>query len=102
MAGLRRPAFEFRDDLVQGHAARLEENEEMIKDIRGFANDWNFIPLDGRDHQFHRLLAEFFGHAGRAFFEQGLGVGFFRAGAGAGFELAQGAEQVQPVEASTL
>ena len=66
MARLRRAPLQLGENVIQARAALLQNDEQMIEQIRAFADDRGPVPLDGGYDEFNRLLAQFLGRAGRA------------------------------------
>ncbi len=94
MPGLRRAFRQHRLDILERDAARLEHDEEMIKQVGRFRRDLLAAFADRGEPGFDRFLAELLGAMGDAFVEQRARLGGLGARLGARrhalFEVTQG------------
>ena len=92
-AGLRRARREHALHLGELDAARLQHNEQMVKQVRRLGDQVLAIIADRRERGLHRLLAELLGAMRHALLDQLAGVGllgaFRRALMHPGFEIVQ-------------
>ncbi len=66
--------FEFSDDLRQRQTFDLEQQQHVVQEIRGFADDFRVGLSDGGQRQFQAFLADFLRDPPGAFPEEFGGV----------------------------
>ena len=73
-------------DILELHAAGLQQHQQMKQQIGALGDQVIAIILDRGDHGFDRLFAEFLGTMLRALVQQLAGVGRLSARCGAGID----------------